>query len=144
MWMRLTIAAVTVCAILGAGWYGFGKGYQRRDLEAKAQVLAAEQQARAVEQLMTKKLQEAQTNARKRETALRRDADAARGAALSLRDQLAHATRALSGATCDASREYAATVNELFGQCAERYRAVAEQADKHSSDSVMLQEAWPK
>lgn len=143
MW-RLLIVAATVCAICGAGWYGFEKGYTKRDLEAKAQVLAAEQQARAVEQLMTKKLQEAQNNARKRETTLKRDADAARGAAVSLRDQLAHATRALSGATCDASREYAATVNELFGQCAERYRAVAEQADRHSSDAVMLQEAWPK
>ena len=143
-WTKLLIAAAMVCSICVAGWRGYETGYQRRDLEAKAQILAAEQQARATERRWNLKLQEARTNASKRETDLRRAVDSARAVVGSLRDQLAAATSRLPSATCDASREYATTINELFGQCAQAYQGMAEQADRHANDALMLQEAWPK
>lgn len=71
-------------------------------------------------------------------------ADSARRAAVSLRDQLAAARADLSSATLDASRNYAAALSDVFGQCVDEYRGLAEKATGHASDSLMYQAAWPK
>ena len=46
-----------------------------------------------------------------------------------------------SSATCIAR---AATARSVFEQCTKRYSAVAERADEHADDAVMLLDAWPK
>lgn len=71
-------------------------------------------------------------------------ADSARRAAVSLRDQLATARADLSSATIDASRNYAAALSDVFGQCVDEYRGLAEKATGHATDSMMYQAAWPK
>jgi len=71
-------------------------------------------------------------------------ADSARRAAVSLRDQLAAARADLSSATLDAARNYAAALSDVFGQCVDEYRGLAEKATGHASDSLMYQSAWPK
>ena len=144
MWIKFVIAAAVGCAISAAGWTGYVKGYEKRDLKAKAEMLVMEQKARATEQLMNQRVQEAQANETKRRSSLQRDVDAAHRAVYGLQQQLAQANRELSTASVEASRQYAITVNELFGQCTAAYQGMAEQADKHSSDSLMLQEAWPQ
>lgn len=50
----------------------------------------------------------------------------------------------LATATIAAARNYATTCNAVLSECTERYRAVAEDADRLSNDSLMLQRAWPK
>lgn len=67
----------------------------------------------------------------------------ARGAADSLRDELAEARVDLSSATIDAARNYAAAISDVFGQCVDEYRGLAEKASGHASDSLMYQKAWP-
>lgn len=71
-------------------------------------------------------------------------ADSARRAAVSLRDELAAARASLSSATVDAARNYAATLSDVFGQCVDEYRGLAEKATGHASDSLTYQNAWPK
>jgi chromosome segregation ATPase len=80
------------------------------------------------------------------ERAQREAANAARARSErdSLRKQLASASVQLPNASCTSVREYAATVNELFDQCAGAFADMAETADRHASDAMMLLEAWPK
>lgn len=61
---------------------------------------------------------------------------------LQLRLDLADA--ALDAAAPAAVRQHAATLNRLFGQCAREYQALADRADGHASDTLMLLQAWPR
>lgn len=61
-----------------------------------------------------------------------------------LRDELATARVQLSGASCASVREHAATINELFGECAASVEGLAGKAQGHAIDALKLIEAWPK
>lgn len=60
-----------------------------------------------------------------------------------LRRQLA-STNDLSTATCPSTRDYAATLATVFGECATRIGELAEKADGHAADSRTLNGAFPK
>ncbi len=68
----------------------------------------------------------------------------ARSAADSLRDELATARTDLSNATESARAKYAAAVETVLGECSREYQSMAEKADGHANDAVMLKEAWPR
>jgi len=68
----------------------------------------------------------------------------ARSAADSLRDELAAARTDLSNATESARAKYAAAVETVLGECSREYQIMAEKADGHANDAVMLKEAWPR
>lgn len=106
--------------------------------------LAAESAARAKEQSMQQQLNEAQNAATERETKLRADYDAARRAALGLRDTVASLRSGLPGASADSCRTTADAALAVFGECSAEYQRVAEIADRHASDRQTLIEAWPK
>jgi hypothetical protein len=74
---------------------------------------------------------------------LRRDADAARSSADSLRDATAAALRAAATdqATCI---ERTTTFSELFTASVRAYQGMAATADRHVSDVKTLNDAWPK
>lgn len=61
----------------------------------------------------------------------------------SVRNELAQARASLPKATCDAARNYAASVTELFGSCADRYIDMARKAQGHAEDVRLMQEALP-
>ena len=92
---------------------------------------------------ITKTYQEALNAATKRETKLRADADAARRTVDGLRGTLYDFRASLPGASTAALIARADTAAELFGACVNEYRSVAESADRHAADAVMLIEAWP-
>lgn len=60
-----------------------------------------------------------------------------------LRSQLATAND-LSTASCPSTRDYAATLATVFGECATRIGELAEKADGHAADSRTLEGAFPK
>ena len=70
-------------------------------------------------------------------------ADSARRAADSLRSTLYSFRASLPGLAQPAAAVAADSAAELFGACVEEYRSVAESADRHAADAVMLIEAWP-
>ncbi len=62
----------------------------------------------------------------------------------SLRDQLTTARAGLPQSTCEAARNYAATLSDVFGSCTARLTELAEKADGHASDAKTLEQAWPE
>lgn len=104
----------------------------------------AEAATRAQESSFNQRLQDAQNAATKRETKLRADADAARRTVDGLRGTLYNFRASLPNASTAALIARADTAAELLGTCADEYRSVAESADRHAADALMLREAWPK
>lgn len=139
---------LTCLAVFAVGWSHGADSVQSRWDKAKAvqmqAAVAAEQEARAKEQSMSQKLQEAVNAATEREKKLRADYAAAHSAARGLRDTLAAVRGELSSATTDSCRATADAALAVLGECSDRYREVAEAADGHASDVRTLTEAWPE
>ena len=60
-----------------------------------------------------------------------------------LRDQLSEADKRIATASAAAVRDYAATANQLLGQCSQRYTELAAKADGHALDARTCWAAWP-
>ena len=109
-----------------------------------AESAKAQADARAQELAFNQRLQDAQNEATKRETKLRADAATARRTADGLRGTLYEFRASLPNASTSALIARADTAAELLGACADEYRSVAEAADRHAADALMLRDAWPK
>lgn len=103
----------------------------------------AQADTRAAELAFNQRLQDAQNAATKRETKLRADAAVARRTADGLRGTLYEFRASLPNASASAIIARADTAAELLGACVSEYRGVAEAADRHAADAVMLMDAWP-
>ena len=145
--VQLLVAGAIAAAAFGTAWTAQGWRYDKQisDIHAKQALALIEAQRQANE--TTAKLQqqadEAQREHARRVADIRSDATRARGVADRLRNDLATARATLPSATCSAARDYAATVNELFGECTATAGRLAEAADGHAADALMLQQAWP-
>ena len=91
-----------------------------------------------------KQKDEALHEANERAIKAKADADRLRATNSGLRDELTASRGKLSGASCDSVRNYAATLSDVFEQCAGRYSDMAGKADGHSIDSLTLEKAWPR
>lgn len=141
-------AALLGAAIAATGaWQvqGWRLGGQIAAIEAQHATERAKAQAdaRVTEIQFNTRLQEAQDAATKRETKLRDAAAAARRTADGLRDSIYSIRADLPSYSQPAAVAAADTATELLGQCADRYRDVAEAADRHATDALVLREAWP-
>ena len=114
---------------------------QRAQAEAS---IKAQADTRAAEQAFAQQLQKAHDESAKRETKLRADASAARRTVDGLRDTIYQFRADLPNAAPATVLARADTAAELLGTCADEYRSVAEAADRHAADAVMLRDAWPK
>ena len=138
--MNYLLGIVAVIAALAGLIFGVNRwetaieqrGYERAQAEYSAAAVEAEKVQRAEEQRRNQAQQEANDEHQKQLASARADAAAAGDAAVSLQKRLAaitanHATGLNSGAA-----SYGATVAALgnvFGNCAERYSAMGEEAD---------------
>jgi hypothetical protein len=147
LYWKAIAAAILAALLFAAGWnVGAGRVEAKWNVERLAleeQALAAEQANRAVEQAWNTKLQEAQNEAAKRETELKAAARAADAAARGLRDDIATIRAELPTASTDACRATADAALAVFGECADRYRAVASDADQLANERDALIDAWP-
>lgn len=82
--------------------------------------------------------------ANKRAQALKDLADKLAATNRGLRDELTGQRNKLSTASLAAVRQYATAANSVFGECSAEVERLAGEAGGHSSDSLMLQQAWPK
>lgn len=138
---RLLILVAVLAGIFAYGWSAGAGHVQGKWDQAKAVQL---QSARAKEQSINQRIQEAQNAATEREKKLRADADSARAAAGGLRDTVATLRGQLSAATAEACRSTADAALAVFGECQARYGAVAEAADGHANDAQLCRDAWPE
>ena len=98
--------------------------------------------ARALERHWQAQLQKAQLEAKIRENKIRADVDAVRTERDRLRQQLASNQAKLSTVSRNTVIEYAATLGDIFEQCAKRLEDVARAADGHANDALMLSGAF--
>lgn len=144
----------TLLTYLLAGALAFGGGWKvqawRYDAQSAgikaehaAQSAKAQADARAQELAFNQRLQEAHDAAAKRETKLRADAATARRTADGLRGTLDEFRASLPNAAPATVIARADSAAELLGACVSEYRGVAESADRHAADAVMLLDAWP-
>ena len=145
--MKNWILAAVVAAVFIGGWWA-GSMHEQSSWQAEKLAMAATRdkqinEARAAESAMREQVRKAQEYAQKREEKLVADAAAAGRAADGLRSQIASLRRGLSAATAEANRRTADAALDVFQQCVDQYRAVAEAADGHANDAVTLDHAWP-
>ena len=139
------LAAAVIAAL--AAWFFQDNRYTAELAELRLEhanaVIKAASTLRAEQHAITTKYQGALNAATERETRLRADADTARRTVDGLRGTLYKFRASLPGASTAAIITRADTAAELFGACVNEYRSVAESADRHAADAVMLIEAWP-
>ena len=145
--MKNWILAAVVAAVFIGGWWA-GSMHEQSSWQAEKLAMAATRdkqinEARKADAAMREQIRRAQEDARKREETLVADAAAAGRAADGLRSEIAGIRRGLSAATAEANRRTADAALDVFQQCADEYRAVAQAADQHASDAVTLDQAWP-
>lgn len=147
LWIALALAAAL--AFTHGMAYRSGRAAVRTawDAEKAQQVLAlaeATAAARTREQNLQRTKDEAVNAAAQREKTLRADAGRARSERDGLRSDLATARANLSSASPDSLRKRVTAAEDVFEQCVREYSGLAEEADRQSSDAVMLRQAWPK
>jgi hypothetical protein len=148
----LGFKALAVLAAIGALLWGVHTldmsrqqiGYDRRVAEDNTALIKAQADALDQERTLNRKLETARNEATKRDQAIARTAAAAGLAVVGLRDELDAYRHSLPGDPASPGNQRAATLAELFGDCADRYRGVAEKAIRHASDVKTLSEGWPK
>jgi cell division protein FtsB len=147
--LKTTLIAATVSLVIGlsAGWAANGwrlNGKIDRMIAEHSQAMAVAGQNAMMESARLQKLKdEALNEANRIAQANAKAAADARSQLDRLRRQLANATD-LSTATCPSTRDYAATLATVFGECATRIGELAEKADGHAADSATLNGAWPR
>lgn len=143
----LIAAGASLAIGLLSGWTANGwrlNGKIDRMMAEYSQAMAqagqnAMNEAARLQKLKDEALNEANRIAQKNALA----ASAARSELERLRRELANAND-LSTATCPSTRDYAATLATVFGECATRIGELAEKADGHAVDSRTLEGAFPK
>ena len=143
--MYTYVATVLIAASVAAtgAWKVQDWRYGAKEAEHAEQQLENERLAAKAAIRRTEATIAAQSAAAARSAALRRDADGARAAAISLHDAAAAAMRdaAVSHAACT---ERASALRDVLQASAERYRDLGETCDRHVSDIKTLIESWPK
>ena len=145
--MKNWILAAVVAAVFAGGWWA-GSVHEQAGWQAEKLAMSAERdrqinEARRAEAAMREQIRKVQADAAEREKRITADAAAAGRAADGLRSQIASLRRGLSAATAEANRRTADAALDVFQQCTDEYRSVAEAADQHASDAVTLDQAWP-
>lgn len=138
------VVLVALAALWGYGRHERGLGYTEAQNEYTQRALVASESARKRELILQNQLQEAQNESLRNQVALTAAADRARSELDGLRGELASLGHRVSSATADALRVYARTANSVLSECAARYSELAQKADRHANDALMLQRAWPK
>ncbi len=145
-WQRIAVAALAAALFSGGWWTGAQRERSAWQTEKLAMSAERDRQidaARQAENRLRTQIMEAQEDARKREETLVADAAVAGRAADGLRREITALRRGLPAATAEANRHTADAALDVFGECVERYRAVAETADGHANDVMTLDQAWP-
>lgn len=146
VWIALALCAVLAFTHFTAYWAG--KNTVRAQWNAERIVLQkaaieAEKAARAREQDLQRKKDEAVNEAANRTQAAQANAAANRALVGSLRDDLAAANRKLSSASVESLRARITALSDVFERCSREYSELAGTAEQISIERETLIKAWP-
>lgn len=142
---RLWLVVLALLAgAFGAGFVkGSAHGAQGVRNEWNEAKLAANREARSLEERRLSRVAESVAMADAREARIRGDALNARRVADGLRGDL-DAARVFASRSADAANLAVATLGNVFESCVREYQRVAQDADGHASDALTLEQAWPR
>lgn len=83
-------------------------------------------------------------NANTRDQIIRTLAAPSTSASFGLRDTLAAVSRGVPVASVEALCHSMTTLAAVLQNCQSEYRELAEKADRHANDALMLEQAWPE
>lgn len=140
---QLVIAAIIAALGFGSGWQIQSWRYGAKEKANAESKLAQVQQSAAASIRRVDNTLDAQNAATARSVGLRRDRDSAYAELDRLRAQL---FRTMPGAssTTGTCPNRADPARELLATCATELVEMGGIADRHASDALMLQQAWPK
>jgi hypothetical protein len=149
---KLPLELLAAFALLAGLLYGFHEFCEReRDIgrnEARAEYAQKLVEAKAAADKREKELQgqvaDAVDKGYEREQTLRTVAAGSSAASAGLRDALGTIRNGVPSATVDALRDSTSTLTTVLADCTGRYRALAEIADRHASDTKTLTDSWPR
>lgn len=119
-------------------------GYQKAVAEYTIKENIALKAAAEKTAALTKQLAEANQHAQALEQTIKTLSAATSAVSGSLRDTVNNISRGVSTASIDALRQSTAALATIFNDCQDRYRGMAEKADRHANDVKTLTEAWPR
>lgn len=141
------LMAAVALTIFGAGWlangWRLGQDIAQIKLAHTQELAARDAGTFAVAQAIDTNYQGALNASIQEQARLAGAAAVATRNAGRLREQLSEADRRIATASAAAVREYAATANQLLGQCSQRYTELAARADGHALDARVCRAAWP-
>jgi len=149
---KIAAEALAVFALLIAiGWLYHWHCAQQQDIgEARIQAQWDKQKLTDAEtyRLRSEANQTIKDNAitqgAQREAVIKTLAASSAASAAGMRETIAAFSRSNATATVETLVKRADTAGSLLGDCTERYRSVAEKADRHANDAATLSAAWPK
>lgn len=118
-------------------------GYSKAVAEYTQKQIEAEQAARAKEQSLIAKVQEAQNEANERTQQLEKSNTALTADNQRLRNKIADIRSQLSTDSTATVTNTADTALAALGECSDRYSAMAKTADEYATQIKLLQNAWP-
>lgn len=141
-----------ILLIIGSLSFGINKtlksreqrGYDKAVSEYTKKGMEAERAARAKEASLNAQIEDARNAAVFRDRKITELSRTLVTTSNGLRDTISSLRRQLSADSIVTLRNKANTSLHLLGECQERYGELAEAADRHASDVVMLEESWPK
>ena len=140
-------AAVGAALIFGAGWaangWRLGQDIAQINLSHTQELAARDAGTFAVAQAIDTNYQGALNASIQEQARLAGAAAVATRNVGRLREQLQQADVRIATASAAAVRDYAATANQLLGQCSQRYAELAARADGHALDARTCRGAWP-
>ena len=142
IYTHVATAILSASLAFGGGWQVNQWRHDSHEKQAIEQAAAQQRELHAMEQKRSNGVIAAQNTARKRETALRRDADSARTELDSLRDKSA-AALLIARSSHDACIVTANAQAVIQSQCTGELQTLARDADGHASDAKTLMDAWP-
>ena len=146
-WLPLLLAVAAAVAMVAA--YNMGRDAGKaaiqkawdKDIEQRTSAQRAEKDR--LERHYADQIQQALAERDAKLAKVQTDADHARAAAGSLRQQLAASRGRIAQVAPAAVVDYTDTVADVLGECAARYTEVARAADGHAADADTLIRAWP-
>lgn len=118
---------------------------QHADYITQQQLAAEKAKANAAtqEKAWAEKITKAEQNYNAKIKQINADAADAQSSANSLSKQLSIAKQRMSTATKETSDRYTTKLSDVFEQCINEYREVAQRADEHRANEEKLSNAWP-
>jgi hypothetical protein len=149
---KLAAEILAALALLAALLWGFNRFCEAKRDEGREEVrlqwgranLAREQAETKIAALQTANRDLAVAQGEQREKAINTAVAASAAAVVSLRSTIASQQAQLATASVETNREYSRIAGTVFAECSERYRGMAEAAERNANAARTLSDAWPK